>query len=95
MLGTAQLKTAIVRKLRAQFRTAAIPYIPNTWNTIIQGTPTVNTPYPYVAIEIDNNDIQEVAVTHRNTDTERQRDRNNVSRKQTSWSTNVLTLGRP
>jgi hypothetical protein len=33
MLGTAQLKTAIVRKLRAQFRTAAVPYIPPTWNT--------------------------------------------------------------
>ena len=63
MLGTAQLKTAIVRKLRAQFRTAAIPYVPNTWNTIIQSMPTVNTPYPYVHVEIDANDIQEVAVT--------------------------------
>ena len=63
MLGTAQLKTAIVRRLRAQFRTAAIPYIPSTWNTIIQSKPVDNTPYPYICVEIDNNDIQEVAVT--------------------------------
>ena len=63
MLGTAQLKTAIVRKLRAELRTASIPYVPNTWNTIIQSMPTVNTPYPYVHVEIDANDIQEVAVT--------------------------------
>ena len=63
MLGTAKLKTAIVRRLRAQLRTAAIPYVPNTWNTIIQSMPTVNTPYPYVHVEIDNNDIVEVAVT--------------------------------
>ena len=63
MLGTAQLKTAIVRRLRAQFRTAAIPYIPSTWNTIIQSKPVDNTPYPYICVEIDNNDIKEVAVT--------------------------------
>jgi len=63
MLGTAQLKTAIVRRLRAQFRTAAVPYIPSTWNTIIQSKPVDNTPYPYICVEIDANDIQEVAVT--------------------------------
>jgi len=63
MLGTAQLKTAIVRKLRAQFRTAAVPYIPPTWNTIIQAKPIASTPYPYISLEIDSNDIQEVAVT--------------------------------
>lgn len=63
MLGTAQLKTAIVRRLRAQFRTAAVPYIPSTWNTIIQSKPVDNTPYPYICVEIDDNDIQEVAVT--------------------------------
>ena len=63
MLGTAQLKTAIVRRLRAQFRTAAVPYIPSTWNTIIQSKPVDNTPYPYICVEIDNNDIKEVAVT--------------------------------
>ena len=63
MLGTAQLKTAIVRRLRAQFRTAAIPYIPSTWNTIIQSKPVDNTPYPYICVEIDAEDIQEAAVT--------------------------------
>ena len=63
MLGTSQLKTAIVRRLRAQFRTAAVPYIPSTWNTIIQSKPIDNTPYPYICVEIDNNDIQEAAVT--------------------------------
>lgn len=63
MLGTAQLKTAIVRRLRAQFRTAAVPYIPSTWNTIIQSKPVDNTPYPYICVEIDDKDIQEVAVT--------------------------------
>lgn len=63
MLGTAQLKTAIVRRLRAQFRTAAVPYIPSTWNTIIQSKPVDSTPYPYICVEIDNNDIKEVAVT--------------------------------
>ena len=63
MLGTSQLKTAIVRRLRAQFRTAAVPYIPSTWNTIIQSKPVDNTPYPYICVEIDSNDIQEVAVT--------------------------------
>lgn len=63
MLGTAQLKTAIVRRLRAQFRTAAVPYIPSTWNTIIQSKPVDNTPYPYICVEIDADDIQEVAVT--------------------------------
>lgn len=63
MLGNAQLKTAIVRRLRAQLRTAAIPYVPDTWNTIIQSMPTVNTPYPYVHVEIDSDDIVEVAVT--------------------------------
>lgn len=63
MLGTAQLKTAIVRRLRAQFRTAAIPYIPSTWNTIIQSKPVDNTPYPYICVEIDSEDIQEAAVT--------------------------------
>ena len=63
MLGTAQLKTAIVRRLRAQFRTAAVPYIPSTWNTIIQSKPVDNTPYPYICVEIDSNDIREVAVT--------------------------------
>lgn len=63
MLGTAQLKTAIVRRLRAQFNTASVPYIPSTWNTIIQSKPVDNTPYPYICVEIDDNDIQEVAVT--------------------------------
>ena len=63
MLGTAQLKTAIVRRLRAQFKTASVPYIPSTWNTIIQSKPVDNTPYPYICVEIDSNDIQEVAVT--------------------------------
>ena len=63
MLGTAQLKTAIVRKLRAQFNTASVPYIPSTWNTIIQSKPIDNTPYPYTCVEIDSNDIKEVAVT--------------------------------
>lgn len=63
MLGTSQLKTAIVRRLRAQFRTAAVPYIPTTWNTIIQSKPTGNTPYPYICVEIDDNDIVEAAVT--------------------------------
>ncbi len=63
MLGTAQLKTAIVRRLRAQFRTAAVPYIPTTWNTIIQSKPVDNTPYPYICVEIDADDIQEAAVT--------------------------------
>jgi hypothetical protein len=63
MLGTAQLKTAIVRKLRAQFRTAAVPYIPPTWNTIIQAKPIASTPYPYISLEIDSNDIKEVDVT--------------------------------
>ena len=63
MLGTSHLKTAIVRKLRAQFNTASVPYIPSDWNTIIQSKPTVNTPYPYICVEIDANDIKEVAVT--------------------------------
>lgn len=63
MLGTAQLKTAIVRRLRAQFNTAAVPYIPTDWNTIIQAKPIATTPYPYIHVEIDDNNIQEVAVT--------------------------------
>jgi len=63
MLGTAQLKTAIVRRLRAQFKNSAVAYIPNTWNTIIQSNPTSNTPYPYICVQIQSNDIEEVAVT--------------------------------
>lgn len=63
MLGTAQLKTAIVRRLRSQFNTAAVPFIPTDWNTIIQAKPVANTPYPYIHVEIDDNDIDEVAVT--------------------------------
>ena len=63
MLGTAQLKTAIVRRLRAQFKNSAVPYISNTWNTIIQSNPTSNTPYPYICVQIQSNDIKEVAVT--------------------------------
>jgi len=63
MLGTAQLKTAIVRRLRAQFKTAAVPYIQTTWNTIIQSKPVSNTPYPYICVELQSNDIEEVAVT--------------------------------
>ena len=62
MLATQPLKTAIVRKLRADFNHTRIPGLTEL-PLIIQDRPLHNTPEPYIYVEIYPDAIEEVDVT--------------------------------